>query len=372
MSKRYELSVSPDYVPDWGLVEGVRELFQNGLDAEQEIAENFLEWRYTEETQRLLLKSPKSTLARDTLLFGKSTKRDKAEAIGQFGEGYKLAFLALVRAGYPVTLYECPKNEIWKPNIVYSEKYGCDLLVVDISKGFVGSNEGISIIIDNITLDDVHKLQEANLHMGIRSPVHKGFFGEILESSKGKVFVNGLYVGTKENFKYGYNIRPEFLTIGRDRDLISDFNLAWVTSQMWEDSGLAGLINGMAKESEIVEDIRYVDRFTSKSSPVTKTMIADFIGNHGKIAFPVSSQSEYKMVKKNYKKLKPIIIPEVQYKIIYSSFSSVLQTAERRDPTEKKVSLRLTDIYDAVGKHLTSKQKIQFAKAIEDVKHLEE
>lgn len=48
MSK-YELSISADYVPTWGVVEGAREFFQNALDEQVADPENKMFFEYDED-----------------------------------------------------------------------------------------------------------------------------------------------------------------------------------------------------------------------------------------------------------------------------------------------------------------------------------
>lgn len=75
MSK-FELSISPDYVPNWTVVDGVRELFQNALDQQTLLPNNEMFFSYENEILRVGNKS--SVLGINTLLLGASTKREDA------------------------------------------------------------------------------------------------------------------------------------------------------------------------------------------------------------------------------------------------------------------------------------------------------
>ena len=109
---KYELSLSPEYVSHWGIVEAVREIFQNAIDqaAVQEDNPMFFSyeknevksagWGMTYEQDGVLrIGNRDSILDAKSLLLGATTKRDDQKTIGQFGEGYKIATLVLLRSG---------------------------------------------------------------------------------------------------------------------------------------------------------------------------------------------------------------------------------------------------------------------------------
>lgn len=127
---KIELSIKTDYLPKWGVFEGIRELIQNGRDAEIEFNAP-LTVRHHDNT--LVIETTGKTLPHEALLFGFTTKTDKGELIGKFGEGLKLGVLALVRAGYETKIRS--GSEIWTPRIERSERFDADVLVFHIEKG---------------------------------------------------------------------------------------------------------------------------------------------------------------------------------------------------------------------------------------------
>lgn len=46
--RKYELSISADYVPGWGVTEAVREFFQNSIDEETRDSSNKMLFEYDE------------------------------------------------------------------------------------------------------------------------------------------------------------------------------------------------------------------------------------------------------------------------------------------------------------------------------------
>ena len=104
MSK-IELTISPNYVPTWTYLDAVRELFQNALDQEEQNPENVMRWSYDEDALSLTISNAHSTLSIASLLLGQTSKADDKSTIGQFGEGYKIATLVLLREGKTITFY---------------------------------------------------------------------------------------------------------------------------------------------------------------------------------------------------------------------------------------------------------------------------
>ena len=105
MASKIELTIAPSYVPSWGIVEAVRELFQNALDQQKQNPTNKMSWEYDPEAQRLRICNKYSTLEASSLLLGATTKADDTSTIGQFGEGYKIATLVLLRNDKKITFY---------------------------------------------------------------------------------------------------------------------------------------------------------------------------------------------------------------------------------------------------------------------------
>jgi hypothetical protein len=109
---KYELSISTNYVPDWGIVEAFRELFQNALDNEIINPENKMNWSYID--NKVIISNKTSKLDANSLLLGSTTKTTHEEVIGKHGEGYKIAFMVLLRNNKKVKVYNYGNREIWK------------------------------------------------------------------------------------------------------------------------------------------------------------------------------------------------------------------------------------------------------------------
>jgi len=335
---RYELSISPDYVPNWTELDAVREIFQNALDQQTVDPMNRMSWNFSKEDECFWISSRKSKLTKDSLLFGVSSKANDVKTIGMFGEGYKLALLVLTRLGYDVVIKNYAENEVWKPKIINSRRYGSKILVVDIEKKRWAkpSDENLTFLIVGTHAGVISNIAQTNLHMKVPKKVIETSYGQILIGRRhvSRVYINGLFVSSKPGFIYGYNIKPEYLTIGRDRNLIGDFDLAWITSKMWaEATSHPMLASKMIKQGS--PDIQYISSFTSSAGELAKTMEAEFKGTYGKVAVPVSSQEEYDIIKACYKKVKPIIVKELVKTILVDYTDDVIKSAPRRKDTRQ-------------------------------------
>jgi hypothetical protein len=373
MSK-YELSLTKDYVPGWGLTDAIRELFQNALDQEKQQPGNFMFHDYVPSTQILQLGNEKSVLEARSLLLGSSSKANDPDTIGQFGEGYKVATLVLTRLGKKVTFYNFGKQEIWRPRFVKSRKYGTEILTFFTEKSYFRKlrHEDLIIQIEGITQEEYEEIKETNLHLQDR-PLEDlpGACGSILRNPhyKGKVYVNGLYVCDYDKYHYGYNFHPDAIKLDRDRKLVSDFHLDWLASKMWlnQTTGdVAKLVASLSAQG--AADVKYVTQMFVTGDNILKEAAKEahktFKKEYGEKAVPVTTQSEAESLATGYK---PVIVKE-EYKQLISS------SAEYEKPvyvTRESYASRLTTWYESIDLDTTlSSEQLREFEAI--VKEMEE
>jgi hypothetical protein len=245
ISKVYELGLAEGYVSSWGLTKAVNELIQNAIDSEAPF-----EYQFAEES--LVISSPGVTLSPRHLLLGASTKRDCRQSIGQFGEGFKLAMLVLVRMGYGVT---CHNGEvIWRPGFTHSETFGENTLQVQETAN-PGAERRLSFEIDGLSMADVEAIKDSCLQMQppIRDAIETSR-GQILPSRPGKLYVNGLFV-CDTGLKYGYNMKPAYIQLERDRNTVENWRIQFVTKDMWIETKRWSLIANEAQAE--VPDFAY-------------------------------------------------------------------------------------------------------------------
>ena len=250
--KTYELTLTPNYVSDWDFNMAMRELIQNGTD--QEILDKNNVFSISYEDGKILLHNTKSVLKINTLLLGRSTKSKNEDTVGQFGEGYKIAALVLNRIGKSFTVHNHSKNEIWTTRFVNSRRWHDRILVFDVDEK-PSEQQGLTIEVGNVSEEEWEKLQ--SVWLGFIHDCNKVHttYGDILtdESQKNSVYVNGLFISCSANLQYGYDFKPQYLKLERDRMSCDSFNARDITSKMLNEAYENGDIDP-ATVHEMIED----------------------------------------------------------------------------------------------------------------------
>ena len=216
--KKYELSLSRNYVSSWGIEEAIRELLQNAKDSNGEESIDI-----DKSSGIITITNKNTSISSSTLLLGNTSKKDDLDKIGQFGEGYKLTILVLLREGKDISIYN--GNKIWNPSFEYSNNFECEVLcITEID------STGNDLIFEISGFNDQELDDLENEFLGLNGQSYNSIqtsYGEILTDSsyKGKVFVDGLPVYNDDNFDYGYNFKPCYVTLDRDRKSINIYEL---------------------------------------------------------------------------------------------------------------------------------------------------
>lgn len=359
------LSLSKDYVPSWTIVDGIRELFQNALDQEVQNPTNKASWTFENGTLRICNKS--SALTARTLLLGTSTKEHDEGTVGQFGEGYKIAALVLLREGKQMTIYNYALREVWRPRFVRSRTFGTDVLAFFIDKEYPWScvpDNNLTIEVSGITDEEWHKeIVPSNLYL--QEDVERegtSTIGEILTGAAhaGLVFVNGLYVCKYTPYTFGYNFKPGQLKLDRDRKLASDFDLRWLASKMWvtHPNAILHVEKGLADVSYLHSMSAYVEALGSGIN-LHDAAYRHFRLVHGAHAVPIVSQEQAEEVPIGYTS---IVVNSCYRELITSSSLYQAPTADSANPTE-----RLRTWFSSIEDKLSYAECSQFEKIWEDL-----
>lgn len=222
-ARTIELPLSRDYVRHWGVREAVKELIQNAIDSESPFEYSFY-------GDTLTITSSESSLESRTLILGATSKADDAKKIGSFGEGYKIALLVLTREGLPVFIRNGYYD--WVPSFIHSQNFGAEVLCIsEVPAERVG--QGLEFVIGGLSHQQASDIRESCLLM---QPEMEGVIetprGNILPSKPGKLYVGGLYV-CDTKLEYGYDMKPEYLKLERDRMTVDDFDIKFQTKEMW-------------------------------------------------------------------------------------------------------------------------------------------
>lgn len=301
----YELTLTPNYVSDWTFNDAMRELIQNGTDQETLDKENKFRITYDREKKIVSLINAKSVLKVNTLLLGRSSKADNEDTVGQFGEGYKIAALVLNRLGKTFTIYNNAKKEVWESRFKNSEKWLEKILAFYVYKKPSDDAE-LRIEIGNVTSDEYDNLYKVWLRFEeYEYKKADTQYGEIIldDEYAGEVYVNGLFVKCNQNLKYGYNFKPKYIKLERDRKTCDDWNVGEATSLMIAEAMVKGDIE-IEKVREMIEetsdDVYHLEFNTYKDDvkKVQNMLIESFDAqNPQPYSVPVSSQDDIEKVK---------------------------------------------------------------------------
>lgn len=328
MASKFELSLDVNYVGSWGVVEAIRELFQNALDESVQCPENNYFFNYDTEKQVLKIGNKRSILQTETLLLGVTGKTDDTKTIGQFGEGYKLATVVLLRTGHPITFYNYGNKEVWTCKLVTSKKYnGRKVPTFFVNKQHVWDNipdNDLTIVIENVTSEEYDEIVKSNLNLQPQKVnMLESSSGYILLDAEqsGNIYVSGLFVTYNKDLKYGYNFKPDVIPLDRDRRTVPNFDLYWETSRIWSphtnELEFLNMLTEENKESSC-QDLYYIN---SMFVAFNNTSV-EFIRDKYKDKILVKNSDDFrKAVELGYK---VEIVPER----LYSCYSPYLSQVE--------------------------------------------
>lgn len=374
MTSKFELSISTSYVPDWGVVEAFRELFQNALDNQTINPENEMGWEYNGETVTISNKTSK--LSVESLLLGNGTKHEDERTIGKHGEGYKIAFMVLLRNNKKIKVYNYGAKEIWEVRLVNSKRYnGQKIPTVFVEKEAIWKktpSSDLIIEVSGVSVEEYMQVKDKNLHLRPES-VKKFSFedkGEILlnEEESGNIYVNGLFVSHKDSLDYGYNFDPKVLNLDRDRRLVDTFNVQWQTSILWnraskEDEELKKVaVKLINKNSSDTYYVKSTSGYFGYDTELLDAVAEDFYEEYGSDAVPVTNNTDYKLVERS-KEGKPVIVSENKAEIIKKS--SIIK--EHVEIEVKDLKTRFEDFLSKIEGKLSDDELEEFRELIEEI-----
>lgn len=337
--KRFDLGMSINYCPTWGVVESVREFFQNAHDEEIVNPENKMYFGYDKESKTLCIGNKNGRLTTNTLLLGQSSKRDNSETIGQHGEGYKVATVVLLRNGKGVKVYNRADKEVWTAKTIKSRRYQADVVVFDIEKvsifksvpdhdlifeiSGIDEDEYQAIVNSNLFLQNLKEGDDyiaSNPGYPLTTCMCKVLTGE---RHAGKLFVGGLYVTTSKYAKYGYDFAPELVRLDRDRGFIDGIDLQFLTAKVISATGDTELIN----EAKNFWDGSYFKYYLSNYKSVFDNSsyaemfdksYQEFLDENGEDAIPVQTTDDFNRLSRNG--FNPVLVEEKDF-FFYSGSS---------------------------------------------------
>ena len=289
--------ISPAYVPHWGRAECVREHIQNGAD-EQVTGGFALTVTYNSRTNTLTTHNKGAEMVRCALMMGGGKKAGNDLAIGENGEGSKLANLAGWRKGLKV--YTDTRGERWRSTVEYDEGFGGETLVTRIRK-ISDANDGVTVVIQGITPEEwegmvghYRFLKEVSSSRGTTTykyhPTGGSYRGTIIQDGNpGELFVKGIFVTTlKGNWAFAYDLKQ--VELNRDRDIPDmwdvEYQIRLLIAEESADLDCMALAKGDTKEAGLLAETHcYTNSFH-------REVVAAFVEQHGEGVIPCSTPQE--------------------------------------------------------------------------------
>ena len=224
------LGIHRDYVPTWGVWEAVRDLVQNGLDEDDK--GYALSAKYWPNSSTLELMNTGSSLPDEALLIGFTTKAD-GKSRGQYGEGLKLAMLALVRNDIKVSIYSGGKS--YTPAIEPDPAMnGAETLVIRTGKSKVA--DATRVLVTGLSETDWLTIRTRFTKWAGFADTVTTSAGTLIRdaSAKGKVYVKGIWACDVKDLAYGYDLKN--CGLDRDRNVPRQYELEYYTGMILSEA----------------------------------------------------------------------------------------------------------------------------------------
>lgn len=211
------------YLPDWGVKEALREIYQNFKDF-GEYSEETRDCIGEDGTANTLVTLRNSFIPEDLtfLQIGKSGKRNDSSKIGEHGEGLKMAMLVLTRMKHAVNIYT-PEY------ILCGDKYDDPDLgeCFGISKAKDPSTEShglkMQFTVPKKDYDLYHKCDLKDEDVIFRDSYH----GAIVAKNKGDIYVGGIFVCNLPGYKHAFDFPPDKIQLDRDRKVPGSWDVKY-------------------------------------------------------------------------------------------------------------------------------------------------
>lgn len=219
-----------DYLPNWEIQQALREIYQNFLDYgdyEEEVQTNIYD---NSNLISVTLTNGWNPIDLNYLRVGNSNKGNNPNAIGKHGEGLKMAFLILEREKLQSSIMTS-KYEIYPSFYNDSEIGECFCF-----KYHRHDLEEFSLpyrVSFEIQEDDFYTFKN-NLIKPEDIIYTNDYYGDIVDKEKGNIYSGGLFVANIGKLSQAYNIKPEHLSLDRDRSMPSTFDVNWAAGRILE------------------------------------------------------------------------------------------------------------------------------------------
>jgi len=336
---RYELTIAASYLAGtWGAFEGVRELVQNAKDAETEFHAPMTITHYANGNGQLRINNEGTTLKKEALLMGNTSKSGRSDLIGQWGEGLKVGILALLRDGYEVKIRT--GSEVWIPTVEFSDKFEAEVLVFQVHTGRKAQDR-VRVEVSPFSQEDweLWKPKFLFLDNGKGKPEDyiETNLGTLLldPSKKGHVFVKGIATEHVPDLSFGYDL--PFVDLDRDRRMVHRWDLEYHTAQIWS-LALSQRPDLLDPAFQILMDNTTAEAFGFSrylGDSAQEKMAEKFTGVFGEKALPVDSIGS--SAKLEHLGVLGVVVPRTMREVLDKVFGSTEQNLDRLKKESRKL-----------------------------------
>jgi len=291
------LTISKNYCADWGVFQGIREMLQNAKDADEDGHTMTIE--HFPRTSRLEITSAKVYVDPAKLLVLGESDKGAGHKRGQFGEGFVLGCLALMRKGCDISF----RNGDHSWSVAFEQPdpghplAGSELMTFK-SRALAAREQDFRVEIENIPTNvwDVLKKLFLFVTPALSAETLETPHGTLLLNPDyiGQVFSKGIFVRKFENLTCGYDLVG--LTLDRDRRFVDEWDLHYKLGMIWKDacstypSIASPRVYDMAKAGAVeTKQLKY-----HADDKILKDVRDRFEKEHGETAVPVSTMAEAK------------------------------------------------------------------------------
>ncbi len=236
---RIKTNLTRNYVPDWTVLDAMRELLQNAIDSDPEGFS--LDWDHKTETVTI---KTNTALPLSSLYMGESSKRGDTTKLGVHGEGLKLALLILLRENRLPFIQSSstvqPKFEPAECVDSGDESLLFTSLEVMVFEVYPQNYSDKTSITFTANFDEWMSL--VTIVLPKDTP-----YGILENHPTGSLYLGGLRIADV-GMHYAYNLAPGSIQLERDRRVADIFKVQeacaqiWLDTERWDD-----IVDGMLK-----------------------------------------------------------------------------------------------------------------------------
>lgn len=332
---KHHYMVNQHYVDGWNVKHALREVIANGFDAEIEQGAKF---SLTHEKGRLVAVNDGTKLPIDALYYGGTSKRGKAELVGQFGEGLKLALLVFARENIDIRIVN--NDEVWTCGFE-TDTNGKEAFHIYMRA--ISPKGEVRVEVPGVGDELWDEIQTWFLRLSPPRDCINTEVGTLLLDWDhiGQRYAKGVYIDVTAKTGFGYDFKH--LDVGRDRRSYRQGDADYYIGKMWDtasksDDAMERLFRALQQDTKDLSML-YLYGSTALASAQARLSHEDYGGD----AYPVSSAGEG--VELEHIGVKPITLPRCLVDVLRAAMPSIedVKAEKAREVTYRYTSGHLTE-----------------------------